>query len=46
MLVEQAVAAPEEFDTQPNIEGSDVEGVNQLWNDGSWDYDFTSLKNP
>jgi peptide/nickel transport system substrate-binding protein len=46
MLVEQAVAAPEEFDSQPNIEGSGVEGVNQLWDDGSWDYDFTSLKSP
>ena len=46
MLVEQAVAVPEEFDSQANIEGSNVEGVNQLWDDGSWDYDFTSLKNP
>ena len=46
MLVEQAVAAPEEFDSQPNIEGPNVEGVNQLWDDGSWDYDFTALKAP
>jgi peptide/nickel transport system substrate-binding protein len=44
MLVEQAVAAPEVYSTQANIEGSGVAGVSQLWNTGSWDYDFTSLK--
>jgi peptide/nickel transport system substrate-binding protein len=44
MLVEQAVAAPEVYTSQAQIEGSGVAGVNQLWNTGSWDYDFTSLK--
>ena len=44
MLVAQAVAAPEVYVNQANIEGSGVDGVNQLWNSGGWDYDFTSLK--
>jgi peptide/nickel transport system substrate-binding protein len=44
MLVSQAAAVPEEWDIQPNIESKDVAGVNQLWNVGQWDYDFTSLK--
>ncbi len=44
MLVDKAVAAPEEFDNQPNIEARDVAGVDQLWNTGTWDFDFTSLK--
>ncbi len=44
MLVEQAVAAPEVFASLANIEGRGVAGVDQLWNDGSWDYDYTSLK--
>jgi peptide/nickel transport system substrate-binding protein len=43
-LVQQAVAVPEEFDTQPYIEGSGVAGVNDVWDSGAWDYDFTSLK--
>jgi peptide/nickel transport system substrate-binding protein len=44
MLVQQAVAAPGVFVSQANIEGKDVAGVDQLWNNGAWDYDFTSLK--
>ncbi len=44
MLVDQAVAVPEEFDSQPNIESKNVHGVNQLWNEGGWDLSFTSLK--
>jgi peptide/nickel transport system substrate-binding protein len=44
LLVEKAVAIPEEFDNQPNIESKDVAGVNQLWNVGSWDFAYTSLK--
>ncbi|HEY1590175.1 MAG TPA: ABC transporter substrate-binding protein [Solirubrobacteraceae bacterium] len=44
MLVDQAVAAPEEFDNQPNIESKDVAGVNQLWDIGQWDFMFSSLK--
>jgi peptide/nickel transport system substrate-binding protein len=43
-LVSQAAAAPEVFATAGNIEGRNVAGVNQLWNTGTWDYDFTSLK--
>jgi hypothetical protein len=46
MLVNQAVAIPEDFDNQANVESSDVAGVNELWNTGTWDLDFTSLKNP
>ena len=44
MLVGQAVAAPGVFVSQANIEGTGVAGVDALWNNGSWDYDFTSLK--
>jgi peptide/nickel transport system substrate-binding protein len=44
MLVDQAVAAPEVYASLANIEGRGVAGVDQVWNDGSWDYDFTSLK--
>jgi peptide/nickel transport system substrate-binding protein len=44
MLVNQAVAIPEDFDNQPNVESKDVAGVNELWNTGTWDLDFTSLK--
>jgi peptide/nickel transport system substrate-binding protein len=44
MLVDQAVAIPEDFDNQANVESSDVAGVNQLWNTGTWDLDYTSLK--
>jgi peptide/nickel transport system substrate-binding protein len=43
-LVNKAVALPLEWDTQPNIESKDVAGVNDLWNIGSWDFMFTSLK--
>jgi ABC-type transport system substrate-binding protein len=44
MLVDQAVAVPEDFDVQPNIESRNVAGVDQLWNLGTWDFDYTSLK--
>jgi peptide/nickel transport system substrate-binding protein len=46
MLVDQAVAIPEDFDNQANIRSANVQGVNQLWNEGTWDLDYTSLKNP
>ena len=46
MLVNQAVAIPENFSNEPNLESKDVAGVNSLWNEGTWDLDFTSLKNP
>jgi peptide/nickel transport system substrate-binding protein len=44
LLVDQAVAMPEEWDNQANIEAGNVAGVSDLWNVGSWDFDFTSLK--
>jgi peptide/nickel transport system substrate-binding protein len=44
MLVDQAVAVPWVFDKQANIESKDVRGINDLWNIGSWDYGWTSLK--
>jgi len=44
MLVDQAVAVPWIFDKQPSVESKDVAGVSQIWNEGAWDYDFTSLK--
>jgi peptide/nickel transport system substrate-binding protein len=43
-LVENASAVPYDWDKQPNIESSDVAGVGDLWNIGSWDYAYTSLK--
>ncbi len=46
MLVNQAVAIPEDFDNQANLESKDVAGVDSLWNEGTWDLNFTSLKNP
>jgi peptide/nickel transport system substrate-binding protein len=46
MLVDDAAAVPEDYDNQPNIESSDVAGVDDLWNEGTWDFAFTSLKNP
>lgn len=44
LLVANAAAIPEEYDNQANIESSDVAGVNDLWNEGGWDFAFTSLK--
>ncbi len=44
MLVNQAVAVPEDFDNQANIESGNVAGVDDLWDTGSWDFMFTSLK--
>jgi peptide/nickel transport system substrate-binding protein len=44
MLVNTGAALPEEWDNQPNIESKDVAGVDQLWNVGTWDFAFTSLK--
>jgi peptide/nickel transport system substrate-binding protein len=44
MLVENAVAVPEDFDNEPQIESKNVSGVNMLWNEGQWDFAFTSLK--
>jgi peptide/nickel transport system substrate-binding protein len=44
MLVDKASAIPEEWDDQPNVESKDVAGVDDLWNEGTWDFAFTSLK--
>jgi len=44
MLVNIAAAVPEDWDNQPNLVSKDVSGVNQIWNEGTWDFDFTSLK--
>ena len=43
-LVEEAVVIPYEWGKQPSIESKDVAGVGALWNTGTWDYSFTSLK--
>ncbi len=43
-IVEKAVAVPFDWDKQPNIEGSGVNGVGDLWDVGEWDYGWTSLK--
>jgi peptide/nickel transport system substrate-binding protein len=43
-IVEDAAAIPFDWDKQPNIEGSDVNGVGDIWNVGEWDYSYTSLK--
>jgi len=43
-LVAQAVAIPYDWEKAPSIESSDVAGVSDLWNGGTWDYSFTSLK--
>jgi peptide/nickel transport system substrate-binding protein len=43
-LVESATAVPLHWDKQGNVEGSTVQGVGQLWNVGTWDYSWTSLK--
>jgi peptide/nickel transport system substrate-binding protein len=44
MLVNDAVAVPEDFDAQPNVEGKQVRGITDLFNEGTWDYSFSSLK--
>jgi peptide/nickel transport system substrate-binding protein len=44
MLVEEAVAAPYDWDKEPVIESKNVAGVGDVWNEGSWDYNYTSLK--
>ncbi len=43
-LVEEAVVIPYQWAKEPYIESKNVEGVNQYWNSGTWDYSFTSLK--
>ncbi len=43
-LVEDAAAIPFDWDKEGAIESADVHGVGQEWNEGTWDYSFTSLK--
>jgi peptide/nickel transport system substrate-binding protein len=43
-IVGVAAAIPFDWDKQANIEGSQVNGVGDLWDTGEWDYSFTSLK--
>jgi peptide/nickel transport system substrate-binding protein len=43
-LVEQAAAIPFDWEKAPRLEGKDVHGVAMIWNEGAWDYSFTSLK--
>jgi peptide/nickel transport system substrate-binding protein len=43
-IVAKALSIPFDWDKQPSVEGSQVNGVGQLWNVGSWDYSWTSLK--
>jgi peptide/nickel transport system substrate-binding protein len=43
-LVAQAVAIPFAWDKEPNVESGDVAGVGDVWNQGVWDYSFTSLR--
>lgn len=43
-LVAEAVAVPYDWDKEPVIEAKDVDGIGDLWNIGSWDFSYTSLK--
>jgi peptide/nickel transport system substrate-binding protein len=43
-LVADAAAVPYDWDKEPQIRSKDVAGVGDVWNVGSWDYDYTSLK--
>jgi peptide/nickel transport system substrate-binding protein len=43
-LVANAVAIPYAWLSEPEVESKNVAGVGDLWNSGSWDYSFTSLK--
>jgi peptide/nickel transport system substrate-binding protein len=43
-VVEDAAAIPFDWDKEPNIEGKGVNGVGALWDEGEWEYAFTSLK--
>jgi peptide/nickel transport system substrate-binding protein len=44
MLVGIAAAVPWGFSINANIESRDVRGINDLWNQGTWDYSYTSLR--
>jgi hypothetical protein len=44
MLTGDAVAIPWVFDKQPYVISKDVRAIYQLWNEGSIDYSYSSLK--
>ena len=44
MLVGDAAAVPFLFGKQPMIESADVRGVIDYWNQGEWDFAYTSLR--
>jgi peptide/nickel transport system substrate-binding protein len=44
MLTADAVAIPWTFSRGEAIESADVRGINDLWNQGFWDYNYTSLR--
>ncbi len=46
MLVANAAAIPEYFANEDVVNSSDVQGVVDQWNQGLYDFQFTSLKNP
>ncbi len=43
-LVEIATDIPFDWDKEANLEGKGVNGVGDLWDEGEWDYNWTSLK--
>jgi len=43
-VIEHAMAIPFEWSKPALVAGSTVQGVGQLWNAGTWDYSYTSLK--
>ncbi len=43
-VVEDAAAVPFDWDKEASLEGSQVNGVGDLWDVGEWDYSWTSLK--
>ena len=43
-LVEDAADIPFDWDKEPNLQGKGVNGVGDLWDEGEWDYNWTSLK--
>ena len=43
-ICEDAAAIPFDWDKEPNVEGKGVNGVGALWDQGEWEYSWTSLK--
>lgn len=43
-LVGQAADIPFDWDTQAMVEGRNVRGVGDVWNVGTWDFSWTSLR--